>query len=243
MRPMRWLSACLVLLAVAAPAAAQSDEDLREAQRQFEAGRVLFDDGDWEGAAGRFERAWALSRQPDLLYNLYVAYERAGELPLAAERLRAYIDAAPDSPERSTLERRLSHLEQRIRESDERDEVVAPEEPSPSEEDGGSAATAGWVVAGAGVAAAIGGTALLAVASGDASEVDDAPSGSRWRDVSDAYERSGTFSTVGAVLLGVGVAAAAVGLSVVLLSSGSSEDRAELRVILRPDGIAVGGAL
>jgi hypothetical protein len=79
---------------------------------------------------------------------------------------------------------------------------------------------------------------LVALALGDVSTVEDAPAGAAWASVSDAYDRSPLFSTLGFVLLGVGLGG--VGLGIALLASGN-EREPEVRVSLGPGSLRISG--
>ena len=99
------------LLLLAGPTAqAQTDDLDEEARALFVAGRVAFDAGRYEDALEHFNNAYARSRRPRLLYNVGLAAERAGRLPLAIRAYSKFLDAVEDSPHRATVESRLAAL-------------------------------------------------------------------------------------------------------------------------------------
>lgn len=120
-----WLAA---LVCPGALAAAQ--ESTEEARVHFEAAVEAYDRGAYEQAEADFARAYELSAHPDLLYNVYLAAERAGHLPAAAEALERYLGAGEMSGDRrEAFEQRLRRLRARIEAVDvaEGGAVEAPE--------------------------------------------------------------------------------------------------------------------
>ncbi len=87
-------------------------------------------------------------------------------------------------------------------------------QPAAAEQEGDSDSVAPWiVVAGGGVVLVTGGV-LLGVAISDKSDIEDTRKGSRsWSDVEGAYDRVPVLSTIGAIMIGVGAAGVAAGLT------------------------------
>ena len=87
---------CLLVLslnvALASVAVAQTSADER-AQFHFRAGTSYFEDGRYAESAEQFDEAYRLSQRPMLLANASLAYERAGNLAVAIERLEAFFAA------------------------------------------------------------------------------------------------------------------------------------------------------
>ena len=228
----------------------------REARHEFEAGRDAFAQGRYEEAITHFQRSYDLSRAPDLLYNIGHTAERLRLDERALTAFEQYLEARPDTEARESIEARMALL----RESIARREAEATAEAGESGETGETAEAAtplvaagpsdqqshqqsdqqsvvGWSVAGAGVAVAIGGAVLLGVGSARAGEVQNAPPGTPWQDVRDAYADADSLSIAGAVLLGVGGAAAVVGVVIALAGEGSDSTE----VTLGPGGLQVRG--
>ncbi len=89
-----------------------------EARAHFEAGTEAFDVGEYERAAAEFRAAYDLTHHPDLLFNIYSALERAGELEQAADALDAYLrEGDPDDERRTALAARLARLRERLAEA------------------------------------------------------------------------------------------------------------------------------
>lgn len=164
--------ACLApSLALAQGATGDATE---EARRHFEAGTEAFDVGEYVRAATEFRTAYDITHHPDLLFNIYSALERAGELEQAADALEGYLrDGDPDEERRTALSARLARLRERLaqaradaaeaelqaerdraREPQESETPHAPAEPAPADDGGGG-------IHPAGVGLLIGGGVLL----------------------------------------------------------------------------------
>lgn len=95
--------------------AAPTEAELAEARHSFEVGMQAYDAGEYEAAASEFRAAYELTRAADLWFNVYLAEERAGRLPEAADALASYLrDATMEADQRALLERRLERLRARI---------------------------------------------------------------------------------------------------------------------------------
>ncbi len=110
------LSIVVLTCLLSASAAAQlSDADRQVAREHFERGSSAFERGDYGEASAEFRAAYALTHHADLLYNIYSAQERNGELEEAAEALEGYLrDSDPEAARREALELRLARLQVRI---------------------------------------------------------------------------------------------------------------------------------
>lgn len=91
-----------------------SEAELADARHAFEVAAAAFENGDYETAATEFRTAYELSRHAALLYNVYLAEERAGRPGEAAVMLERYLESELPTPEeRTVLERRLERLRTR----------------------------------------------------------------------------------------------------------------------------------
>ncbi len=99
--------------AEAAPAAEMTESDA-VARDRFRRGTGYFDAGDYELAAREFEAAYALSHRPELLYNVYLAHERLGNLTQAIRALEDYLRDGEPGERRESLVSRLERLRQRL---------------------------------------------------------------------------------------------------------------------------------
>lgn len=95
----------------AAPEGA-SGEDARSL---FLRGQAAYSQGDYEGAANLWERAYALEARVGLQFNLSQAYERLGRLVDAATALDGYVNGtSPDDPRLGDARARLAAIRERI---------------------------------------------------------------------------------------------------------------------------------
>jgi tetratricopeptide (TPR) repeat protein len=109
-----------VLFAVclfAGQALAQSTSD-DLARRHFESGVAYLEESDYENALKAFEKAYELSKRPEILLNLATVHERQSDLPAAVRSLEAYLEAAPQGEHVETVKLRVQNLEQRIQEQE-----------------------------------------------------------------------------------------------------------------------------
>lgn len=89
--------------------------DMSDAARShFRVGETLYKEGRFADAAAEFDKAYELSKRPGLLYNSYLAYRDGGMLEPAADRLRRYLDEAPDEGNHTVFRSRLASLEAQI---------------------------------------------------------------------------------------------------------------------------------
>jgi hypothetical protein len=107
--------ALVIPMAAGAQDSGPTDAELAEARHSFDLASSAFDDGDYETAATEFNAAYELTRAPDLLFNVYLAEERAGRLAEADAALTRYLaDGTIEAEQRALLERRLERLRARI---------------------------------------------------------------------------------------------------------------------------------
>jgi tetratricopeptide (TPR) repeat protein len=85
-----------------------------QARAHFRLGRAYYDNGDFVKAATEFEAAYGISQRSALLYNLYLAYRDASDLPHAAKALRSYLDLEANVENRGQLTARLAALERSL---------------------------------------------------------------------------------------------------------------------------------
>lgn len=115
---MRPLTATALVAATLCPAAAyaQPTDASRdaEARAHFTAGRDAFSRGDFSTAVTEFERAYALSRRAQLLYNIGTTYERLHRWDEARSALQRYLDAVSDAPDRAEVEGRIRIIDVEI---------------------------------------------------------------------------------------------------------------------------------
>jgi tetratricopeptide (TPR) repeat protein len=186
------------------------------ARVHFEAGRNHFEVGAYEEAAREFAAAHELSGRPELLYNMYLAHERAGNVEAAAHHLERYLHEVSVPEDVATaLHRRLENLQARAEQQRAAQAVPpAPAEAPPYRLPSG--AIAAFITAGAGLAA-------FAVFAGLSEAENRRLAGSCGADVGafctdSEVSRLRAYNLVADVGLAVGLVGAAVGLAWWLLS-------------------------
>jgi len=90
------LTALLVSVAAGADTPPPDAAALAEAKKHFAAGEKLFDAGDLRGAVEELKEAYRLSRNPVLLYNIGVVYDKLDHAPLALHYFGKFIDETRD---------------------------------------------------------------------------------------------------------------------------------------------------
>lgn len=259
----RYVAASLALLGLLAPLASLAqpvnEERRATARALFEAGRGAFEAGNYERALDYFERTYALTPAPELLYNIGQAAERAQRDERALTAFEEYLARVPNAEERAAIEARIAVLRAAIAERGATSDPPSPTDPAPAlsidppptDADRATGASVvrvsrgseppigGWVTAAGGGALALAGAVLFGVAVSRADEVRDAAPGTPWVDLRGAHVDADALGIAGGVLVGIGAAAAVAGIVWVIV--GSSEGSPE--VALGPGCVAVRGAL
>jgi tetratricopeptide (TPR) repeat protein len=117
---------CIVLVLVAelcaSAAYAQVADRGAEARRHFENGTRLYAKGQMVEALAEFERANELKPDPALLYDLAQTHRSLGHDATALTFYRAFLDAAPYTPNREEVAGKIKIIEEELarREADQR---------------------------------------------------------------------------------------------------------------------------
>jgi tetratricopeptide (TPR) repeat protein len=142
--------------------------DVAAAKGAFEAGKVSFDEADYERAIFYWEDAYRRDCTADaLLWNLARAYELHGQKANAISALRAYLTRKPD--QREQIERRIQVLTKQLETEEEKARAAAtqpapaqpPSEPAPAPPSGADSKPFPW-----GPVAMMGGGGLVFLVSG-----------------------------------------------------------------------------
>lgn len=214
--------------------ASQADAEARE---HFRLGREHHAAGRFEEAAAEFEAAYALSRRPQLLYNIFVARRDGGQMRPAADALRRYLEEVPDVPEREQLTVRLQRMEEMIAREEAAAREAADDRPdgrdgergaSPRRDDGGGALV-GWIVAGAGGVAIAVSIVTGVLALDRESELESTCDADHFCDpgFEETRDSGRTLATVTDVLWVGGSLVAAGGVVLALVLGGGSDDEPE----------------
>src|SRR5256885_5737044 len=113
---MRLLVLLLAGLCLSSPARAQSSDARERARALLAEGAKLFDDGDYEGALGKFEAAHRLVPSPKLYFNIGQAQRSLARDVEALEAFEAFVAQAHDAPpeRRREAEQAIAALGRRI---------------------------------------------------------------------------------------------------------------------------------
>ena len=106
----RFLWPLVVAFSISDLAHAQSKESQEEeAKIHFSLGKKYFETGRFAASLAEFEKAYELTHNARLLYNIYLSAEKVGDFERAASALEAYLPTIPDSePDlRANIEGRL----------------------------------------------------------------------------------------------------------------------------------------
>jgi Tfp pilus assembly protein PilF len=95
-------------------AVAQQKADDERGRFHFQAGASYYEAGDYEDALREFQRAYEVSKRPELFYNLSLCHQQLGHLSEAAKYLERYLQEVENVPNRVNLERRLDNLKARL---------------------------------------------------------------------------------------------------------------------------------
>ncbi|HVY26267.1 MAG TPA: tetratricopeptide repeat protein [Polyangiaceae bacterium] len=110
---------------------AQSTSD-DMARRHFDSGVAYLEESDYENALKAFQKAYELSKRPEILLNIATVHERQSDLPSAVASLKGYLEAAPQGEHVETVKLRIQNLEKRIQEQEQaRAAATAPTAPPP----------------------------------------------------------------------------------------------------------------
>lgn len=124
------LASALFVTCIMTSVVAHAQNNDEEARVHFRLGTAYYDSGRFSQAAQEFKQAYELSRRPQLLYNLFLAYRDAGEIANAAGALRQFLAEEPDIEDRGKLEARLAALEKILAEQPPEQQKPADEPPA-----------------------------------------------------------------------------------------------------------------
>lgn len=108
--------ACVALLGAHATARAQSTSD-DLARRHFESGAAYLEESDYDNALQAFQKAYDLSKRPEILLNIATVHERKAELQPAVDSLQQFLSVAlPGDEHVDAVKLRIQNLQRRISE-------------------------------------------------------------------------------------------------------------------------------
>lgn len=247
----------VALCCAALPAHAQaSADDL--ARQHFESGTAYLAESDYENALRAFEKAYQLSKRPEILVNIATVHERLGKFDAAVKALEQYLSAAPDGEHAETVKLRIENLKKRIAEQGKSAPAPtpAPTPPAPATTAPTPAPTPApapaepnrvpaYVAFGLGGLAAAGAvlTGVLAQSEYDNAKSECAPSCS-----DDELSSGKSLALTSTILTGVAVVGAGVGAVLWMTAGGSAEQpapsakRPRIDVMLAPGSASASAA-
>ncbi len=231
--------ACVLTLLSSVGHAQSTSDDL--ARRHFDSGVAYLEESDYDNALKAFQKAFELSKRPEILLNIATVHERQSDLPAAVGALKAYVDAAPQGEHVETVKLRIQNLEKRLQDQDKAraDAAAMPPRAEPPPASTGSAPApapaptpashakaepnrlpafislgVGGVFAGAALA-----TGLVAK-----SKYDDAKKSCGHGCTGSQLSSSRTFAITSTVLTGAAVLGVGLGVALLLTSKGDREE-------------------
>ncbi len=101
----------MVVAILALPASAAADSKTQAAREAAETGRRAYNLNHWDEAIAAFEKAYQLSGDPALLFNLAQAHRQALHGNEALHFYKVYLREQPDGPNREVAEKQLNELQ------------------------------------------------------------------------------------------------------------------------------------
>lgn len=118
MKVVKTLARLLIMLAFVTSASAgwaQSGDAVARARTHFQAGRALYDLGNYTDAIREFSAGYQLVPKPQFLINLGQSYRKLGDLERARDMYKRFLtDAPPDDPDRGQAKVVLADVERQI---------------------------------------------------------------------------------------------------------------------------------
>lgn len=98
---------------------APTPEQIDEARRWFETGRERYQAGQWREALDSFQRAYDLTRSPEILFNIGQCADRLRLDREAVTAFELYLERLPQAPDRASVEARIRVLRAEIARAEE----------------------------------------------------------------------------------------------------------------------------
>lgn len=105
----------LALALLAGAARGESADALSRARTHFEAGRALYNLGNYTDAVREFSAGYQLVPKPQFLINLGQSFRKLEDLPHARDMYKKFLlEAAPNDPDREQVRQILADIERQI---------------------------------------------------------------------------------------------------------------------------------
>ncbi len=139
----RHIGLVIAVLACAVSAHAQPDDNVARARTHFEAGRALYQLGNYNEALREFAAGYQLAPRPQFLLNLGQCYRKLDDLQNARAMYQRYLHDAPATdPERPQAQQILAEIDRQIADRQAAAAAAPPPPPAPPTESAAPAAAA-----------------------------------------------------------------------------------------------------
>ena len=115
----RWFTAIALVVAVAgpvtlcgSPAFAQTEQDKANAREHYKRATVFFDVGRYDDAILAYERAYLLTKDPAMLYNVAQCHRLAERWEEAARMYANYLRRRPNASNRQSVEKKIAAMKE-----------------------------------------------------------------------------------------------------------------------------------
>lgn len=98
----------------AAPLTQQDEQDLAQARQVYEQGVEAYERHRYDEAIEHFKRANRLAPNPAYSFNIGIAYQDAGDVPMALSYYRDYLRQSPAAKDRNAVLARIKGLEAKL---------------------------------------------------------------------------------------------------------------------------------
>jgi tetratricopeptide (TPR) repeat protein len=170
----------------------------------FEKSSAAYEQGRFTEAIWLLKEAYAIDKEPVLLYNLGRAYEGLGDLKNAAGAYEQFLAAEPRAADRGALEQRIRTLRRQLAE---REALAA--RAARRERDGAAPSAVPWIVAGTGAATLVAGGVMGLLSSNRHDRAVDEPThveAERLQTESDSFATAANVCFIaGGAVLAIGV--------------------------------------
>lgn len=217
------------------PDAVADAETDRRARIHFDAGNSYYAAADYAEALREFERALALSKRPELHYNVSLCHQGLGNWDQAVAALERFLEASPSVADRAQYEERLKNLrkrrdEERARRAEQleraaRAETAAVDAQVEAQVEDGGVPTAAWISFAAGGVGAVALVTFGALALSEDSALEGSACGKTQTCSSDRVSSLETYALLADVGLGVGILGAGLGVMFLLLEANQEHDQ------------------
>jgi tetratricopeptide (TPR) repeat protein len=211
-----------------------------DAEKLYQEGQTAYDAKQYDQAIAAWDKSYALSKLPALVFNLAQAHRLAGHCAKAVEAYQRFLALDPQSSERPDAEQFLKELEPSCPAATPQPAIVKTVPELRVEDRGKGKRRAGLIVGGSGLAVFAAGLYFGSRASSLANEVEDTcTAGCEWTPELADKEASGkSAQTLQYVLYAVGVAGVAGGAALWFI--GDSKRRITIEQPKTGNGAVVG---